>query len=198
MLQADIWCETAGRPNDDKIRAHCRDASARLGALLVEAGHLDDVEPAPERSRPHPPVPNGAQQPSQARPIKRTPERRIGATDLEVWLPAWPGPAAPLSATLPTSGANLPSRLARRACRVPALKGWRHAAEAVARMHGMSLVETFEGRGSEAEWRARGHVYFALRIGFGLTLPKIGKRVGRDHSTVLSGLRSHAARLAGV
>ncbi len=192
MLQSSIWSENAARPNDDKIRAHCRAASAELGLRLQRAGHLEPI-PAPHRLA-RPVQPKREHVAVVQPPAKRSFGQRGGQLAQALPVPVTAGQRL----LLPTSGSNVRSRLARRACWVPVRHGWRHAAAHIARCHGFTLEEAFKGRGTRAHWRARGHVYFALRIGFSFTLPQIGKRVGRDHSTVLSGLRAHLARLPDV
>lgn len=44
---------------------------------------------------------------------------------------------------------------------------------------------------------ARHHLMWILRVVLGLSLPRIGSLLERDHTTIIHGVRKHAERMAG-
>lgn len=72
----------------------------------------------------------------------------------------------------------------------------RRLACAVAKLHGLTFKEMISNRRSAHLVRARQHAMWELREYTGLSLPQIGRLLGRrDHTTVLHGCRVHAARM---
>lgn len=69
-------------------------------------------------------------------------------------------------------------------------------AKAVAKAHGITFQELVSARRHAHLVKARQHAMYEMRQNTGLSLPQIGKIIGkRDHSTVLHALRRHEARL---
>lgn len=73
---------------------------------------------------------------------------------------------------------------------------WRMIVERVAAEHGTSVREIMSSSRYKSTNIARQAVYFALRNETGLSYPEIGKRIGgRDHSSVIHGVRMHMLRM---
>lgn len=70
-------------------------------------------------------------------------------------------------------------------------------AELVAERHGVSLAELRGSSHARRFARPRHEAFSLIRAACGYSYPRIGKYFGRDHTTVLWGIRSHQARLAG-
>jgi chromosomal replication initiation ATPase DnaA len=80
---------------------------------------------------------------------------------------------------------------------IPRKPHWREIVKSVADRHGVSISEII---GPDKRLRfvlARHEAMFHLRRDGSRSLPAIGRLLGgRDHSTVLNGVRRHAERLA--
>jgi chromosomal replication initiation ATPase DnaA len=76
------------------------------------------------------------------------------------------------------------------------LAGRRIATE-IARQHGFTFRQLISPRRNQKLAIARQHAMYELDRRTSLSLPQIGKLLGgRDHTTVLHGIRAHEARLA--
>jgi chromosomal replication initiation ATPase DnaA len=74
------------------------------------------------------------------------------------------------------------------------LAGRRIATE-IARQHGFTFRQLISPRRNQKLAYARHHAMYELDRRTSLSLPQIGKLLGgRDHTTVLHGIRAHAAR----
>lgn len=80
---------------------------------------------------------------------------------------------------------------------VKPLVTWRTIARDVAAKHGLPLSDLMSIRRNRTAVAARHEAFWRCRMETTLSLPQIGHRFGgRDHSTVLHGLRKHAQRMA--
>ncbi len=68
--------------------------------------------------------------------------------------------------------------------------------QAIAERHGLP-VEAVMGRCRQREYvLARQEAMWVLRNRLGDSLPRIGRLMGRDHTTILHGIRAHEARVS--
>lgn len=75
---------------------------------------------------------------------------------------------------------------------------WRVIVREVCEKHDVLLVDLMSIRRPVKVVRARHEAMYRMRHETNLTLPQIGQRLGgRDHTTVLHGVRKHEAGLAG-
>lgn len=65
----------------------------------------------------------------------------------------------------------------------------------VALRHGVSLEEIMSDTTKHKIARARHEAMYILKTKFRLSYPRIGAIMRRDHSTVIHGVRAHAARI---
>lgn len=78
---------------------------------------------------------------------------------------------------------------------IPALR-WRQIVLEVAAQHGVSLPEITGHQRAYNIVRARHEAFYRLKTETQLSLPQIGRKMGgRDHTTVLHGVRKHKERL---
>lgn len=100
--------------------------------------------------------------------------------------PDWSGkPAAPYDAYV----APPPSR--------PDPFRWRSIIEEVAQKHGVLMSDMRSVRRGRPLVAARHEAMWRMRNETSMSLPEIGRRLGgRDHTTVLHGIRKHEARIA--
>lgn len=76
--------------------------------------------------------------------------------------------------------------------------GWRLLVALAARRWGVHAAEIIGPSRDTLVVTARHHAMWLMRTHTGLSLPKIGRLIGgRDHSTVVSGIRQHEARRRG-
>jgi chromosomal replication initiator protein len=74
----------------------------------------------------------------------------------------------------------------------------RNIAVAVAKIHGVRFVDLISNRRHKHLCHARQHAMWEIRRRTKLSLPQIGQLLGgRDHTTVLHGLKQHERRLRG-
>lgn len=78
----------------------------------------------------------------------------------------------------------------------PACPLWRRITDEVLAKHGLAYAVAFGHQRSPALVVCRQEVFYRLAHETSLSLPAIGRRFGRDHTTVLWGIRRHAAKLA--
>jgi chromosomal replication initiation ATPase DnaA len=79
------------------------------------------------------------------------------------------------------------------ACAMPA-PAWRRIAAEVAARHGMTVRSMMERARFRHLVLARQEAMYRVAAETRLTLPQIGRRLGRHHTTILHGIRAHAAR----
>jgi hypothetical protein len=73
---------------------------------------------------------------------------------------------------------------------------WKRIAIDVARKHGVSFLDLISPRRSQTIVVARHECFWRCRNETTMSLPQIGKRFGgRDHTTVLHGVKKHEQRL---
>lgn len=65
----------------------------------------------------------------------------------------------------------------------------------VALRRGVSVEDIMVGDRTRPNVNARHEAMYLLRRNFGLSYPRIGAIMGRDHTTVMNGVRAHAARI---
>lgn len=74
---------------------------------------------------------------------------------------------------------------------------WTIIVDQVAEKHGVTAIDI---RSARRDWKtcdARNEVFYRMRHETTLSIPKIGRLIGqRDHTTVLSGIHRHEARIA--
>lgn len=88
---------------------------------------------------------------------------------------------------------------AEEATPVVSLSPWKMILREVADKHGVSLVDLMSKRRGRGVVAARHEAMYRMRYETTMSLPQIGRRMGgRDHSTVLHGIRSHECRLLGM
>ncbi len=76
---------------------------------------------------------------------------------------------------------------------------WKVILREVAAAHGVDLLDLMSKRRGRALVAARHEAMYRMRYETTMSLPQIGRRMGgRDHSTVLHGIRSHECRLLGM
>lgn len=76
---------------------------------------------------------------------------------------------------------------------------WRITAGMVAMKHGLSLADLIGPSRRRKVARPRQEAFAAVQEKHGYSLPKIGRLFGgRDHTTVLHGIREHAKRVAAA
>lgn len=73
---------------------------------------------------------------------------------------------------------------------------WRKIMSEVAKKHNMSVIEMTGRQRSTKHVNARYELWNRLRTETRMSLPEIGRRTGRDHTSVLAGLRRYAERTA--
>jgi hypothetical protein len=75
---------------------------------------------------------------------------------------------------------------------------WKIIIQEVCAKHGLRLPEVLGGRRSKPIVIARHEAFYRLSTETTMTLPQIGYRMGgKDHSTVIHGIRAYKARMAG-
>ena len=80
---------------------------------------------------------------------------------------------------------------------VETCRPWREIASEVCGKHGFSLIELRGNRRYAPLVRARHELFFRLSSETIMSLPQIGRICGgKDHTTILHGIRRHAARFA--
>lgn len=72
---------------------------------------------------------------------------------------------------------------------------WLRIVERVATEHGISVREIMSNSRYKNTNIARQAVYYALRQETALSYPEIGRRIGRDHSSVIHGEYMHKKRM---
>lgn len=72
---------------------------------------------------------------------------------------------------------------------------WRTIVMRVARRHGVSSADILSHQRSQPIVRARQEAIYHVAIETGMTLPMIGRKFGRDHTTILHSFRTHKKRL---
>jgi hypothetical protein len=76
---------------------------------------------------------------------------------------------------------------------------WRIIVREVCQKHGVPEIDIFSHRRPHNVVLARHEMMYRMRHETPLSLPQIGKRLGgRDHTTVLHGIRKHQARLEAM
>jgi hypothetical protein len=76
---------------------------------------------------------------------------------------------------------------------------WKTIIREVAAKHGVEIREMLSQRRGRPVVAARHEAVYRMRYETTMSLPQIGRRMGgRDHSTVLHGIRSHECRLLGM
>jgi len=74
---------------------------------------------------------------------------------------------------------------------------WRTVARTISATHGIDLTDVL-GRSTKREIsNARQEIMFALRQR-GWSYPRIGQVLGRDHTSIIHGVRAHERRLGNV
>lgn len=72
---------------------------------------------------------------------------------------------------------------------------WRHIVDEVCAKHNMSFEQLCGDSRKAPIIAARHEAFYRLSVELGMSLPKIGRRLGgKDHSTVLHGIRKHKLR----
>lgn len=73
---------------------------------------------------------------------------------------------------------------------------WKHIIQEVCDKHGVTFAEAISARREQRFVWARNEAYYRLATELGMSLPKIGHRLGgRDHTSVLHGLRRFEERM---
>ncbi|KFC62758.1 Chromosomal replication initiator protein DnaA [Devosia sp. LC5] len=72
---------------------------------------------------------------------------------------------------------------------------WRTIVTRVARRHGISSADILSHNRSRPIVRARQEAIYHVAIETGMTLPMMGRKFGRDHTTILHSFRTHKKRL---
>ena len=103
---------------------------------------------------------------------------------------------------LATSSAprRLSGRKARDGARAAASRedsafGWQGIVAEVGNKHGVTLAEMCGERRGRPLVMARHEAMYRLKVETRMSLPAIGERLGRDHSSVICGIARHRARL---
>lgn len=74
--------------------------------------------------------------------------------------------------------------------------GWKDIVREVCAAHGFTLSEILGGRRSRPLCRARHEAFYRLSRETTMSLPQIGYRMGgKDHTTVINGIKKHKARM---
>ena len=79
---------------------------------------------------------------------------------------------------------------------VPAFR-WQQISRQVCEKHGITWAQMLQGTRSAARVNARGELYYRLSRETTLSMAEIGRRLGRDHTTVIYGIARHM-RLHGL
>lgn len=74
---------------------------------------------------------------------------------------------------------------------------FRRRSREIAERHKVSLRQLLSPYRGRAVVKARQELMHTLVVEHGWSLMRAGRAIGRDHTTVLHGVRVHAARLAG-
>lgn len=75
--------------------------------------------------------------------------------------------------------------------------GWKRITAAVCAMHGVTIPEVMGQSRNRQVVACRHEIFYRLSKESGFSLPQIGSRFGgRDHTTVLHGIRKHQERMA--
>jgi len=78
-----------------------------------------------------------------------------------------------------------------------ALPHWKKIARVVASKHGLTFEDLMSRRRDRKSVAARFEAYYRIRNETTMSLPQIGMRFGgKDHTTVMHGIRRHTAKLA--
>lgn len=72
---------------------------------------------------------------------------------------------------------------------------WKVIAEQMCRKHGVTVAEILSPRREQRLSVIRQEIWYRLARETTMSLPQIGKRFNRDHTSILHGIRVHARRL---
>lgn len=115
--------------------------------------------------------------------------KRREAAHAECWPEAVPEPAPEPEPTPEPEDPNI--------ARLPPMPIWKVIIRQVCKKHGITVPEIIGPRRSRKLVEARHEAFWRLSKETMLSLPRIGYRMGgKDHTTVLHGIRQHERRLA--
>jgi hypothetical protein len=78
------------------------------------------------------------------------------------------------------------------------MPSWKRIVREVSKKHGVAIVDILSTRRSQPFVNARYEAMYRMRHETNMSFPQIGRRLGgRDHTTVLHGVREHAKRVGG-
>jgi hypothetical protein len=72
---------------------------------------------------------------------------------------------------------------------------WKRIAREVCFKHGITLMELLSRRKPKPIVAARHEFFYRCRKETSMSLPQIGRRAGRDHSTVIHGIKQHERKM---
>lgn len=71
----------------------------------------------------------------------------------------------------------------------PADLTWKRIAQEVAQKHSVPMTDMFSARRNKEAVAARHEAFYRCSVETSMSLPQIGRRFGRDHTTILYGIR---------
>ena len=101
-----------------------------------------------------------------------------------------------ISVSLPVSNYPLPPIPSAPTCAALARQRWPWVLAVVCAQHGLTKADLIGRSRCLPINRARQEAYYELRA-IGLSLPRIGQILHRDHTTIMSGIRAHKRRIIG-
>jgi hypothetical protein len=72
---------------------------------------------------------------------------------------------------------------------------WKLLAKEICQKYRLSLEEVTSDARHAHLVKVRQEIWYRIRVDLGMSYPEIGKRFNKDHTTILHGVRRHAARL---